>query len=335
MVAAATISSCFFLRSHAQVVTLSGKKLSAAEVDSFIQRSMDSLKIPGLSMAIVQKGKIVYYKAAGIKNDKREAVDSNTLFEAASMTKPVFAYTVQRLVQEGQLHLDTPLYRYYSYDDIEYDDRYKRITARMVLSHTTGFPNWRSGGGSELTIQSEPGTKYAYSGEGFEYLSRVVRHLLNQDVSEMIDREVFRPVSIRNSFMVKNRYVQDHLADGMKDNKEWGWNNVWQRPNVAYSLCTEAKEYARFIIRLMSESRTHESVFYQMSQPQMQIDSCKWVCLGLFMEQTPYGTKYCHSGNTNNRFNSNFEFYADRDLGYVFFMNCHREQAFTKCVNDF
>jgi CubicO group peptidase (beta-lactamase class C family) len=136
------------------------------------------------------------------------------------MTKPVFAYAVHQLVKSHQLDLDTPLYRYYPYDDIDYDDRYKLITARMVLSHTTGFPNWRNGG--ELRIMSDPGTKYGYSGEGFEYLSLVVKHLLNKKIQHVVEQEVFRPLSINNSFLIKNPYVMDHLADGLKDNKEWG-----------------------------------------------------------------------------------------------------------------
>jgi len=324
---------CIAQNGDAQVKTLKGKNLSGKAIDTFILSQMDSLKIPALSIAIIQNGRIMYYKATGIKNDKQEAIDSNTIFEAASMTKPVFAYTVHKLIEEGQLKLDSPLYKYYPYDDIDYDDRYKLITARMVLSHTTGFPNWRNGG--ELAIKSDPGTKYGYSGEGFEYLGLVVKHLLGKKIQDIVEQQVFRPLSINNSFLIKNKYVLDHLADGLKDNKEWGRNNVWLQPHVALSLCTDAKEYAKFVIGLMKESRSLPGVFQQMSVPQLQIEPNKWVCLGLFMEQTPYGPKYYHSGNNNNRYNSNFEFYKDQDLGYVFFMNCHKEPAFTKKLNEF
>ena len=282
----------------AQVRALNGKHLSSEAIDSFIANQMDSLKIPALSFAIIQKGRVVYYKATGIKNDEGEAIDSNTLFEAASMTKPVFAYAVHKLVQRGLMSLDTPLYRYYPYDDMNHDERYKRITARMVLSHTTGFPNWRGCGGGELTINFEPGTKYGYSGEGFKYLELVIRHLSGTNIQDLIDDEVMNPLSIRNSFLVKNQYVRDHLAYGLKDNKEWGWNDVWLRPNVAFSLCTEAREYSKFVIQLMKESQSPQSTFQQMAVPQMEIEPDKWVCLGLFMAQTPYGLKYYHSGNT-------------------------------------
>jgi CubicO group peptidase (beta-lactamase class C family) len=85
--------------------TLGGKDLTIMEVDSFIQYQMDSLQITGLSIAIVENGRIVYYKATGIKNFKHDSVDTNTLFEAGSMTKPVFAYAVHKLIEENVLNL--------------------------------------------------------------------------------------------------------------------------------------------------------------------------------------------------------------------------------------
>lgn len=326
---------CITIFSNAQVKTLNGTELSSNDIDKFIGYQMDSLGIPALSITIIQDEKVVYYKADGIKNEKKEPVGTNTIFEGASTTKPVFAYAVHKLSKRGLIDLDTPLYQYYPYDDINHDDRYKSITARMVLSHTTGFPSWRGSGGSELAINFEPGTKYSYSGEGFEYLQLVVSHITGKKIGEVMADEVFNPLSMSNSFLVKNQYVQDHLADGLKDNKEWGKNGIWQRPNMAYSLCTEAKDYSKFLIQLMRENDLPDSAFRLMSVPQMLIEPNRWICLGIFMEETPYGPKYSHSGNNNNRYNCNFEFYKDRDLGYVFFMNCHKEPDFTKRLNKF
>jgi CubicO group peptidase (beta-lactamase class C family) len=334
-IAIAILSTCFFLKTTAQVKTLSGRILSAREIDLFLQKQMDSLKIPAISFAIIQEGEVKYYKATGVKNDKGELIDSSTLFEAASMTKPVFAYAVHKLALKGQLSLDTPLYRYHPYDDIDYDDRYKLITARMVLSHTTGFPNWRPCGSCDLTIKFDPGTAYGYSGEGFEYLGFAVKHRLNRRLEEIIAQEVFRPLGMNKATLIANQYVSEHLADGLKDNTEWGWNNRSLKPNVSFSMYTEAKEYSKFVIHLMKEYHTPGSAFKQMSVPQKEAEPGKWACLGLFMRQTPQGPRYSHSGNNNNRYNSNFEFYPDKDFGYVFFINCHQEPAFTKRLNQF
>src|SRR5262249_49289907 len=133
------------------------------ELDRFVRAYLEYYKIPGISIAVIKDFEVVYHRGFGVKNTAtREPVDDDTVFEAASMTKPVFAYTVLRLVDRGVLDLDTPLYTYLPYEDIAHDDRYKLITARMVLTHRTGFPNWRTG---KLDIKFTPGTQVSYSGE--------------------------------------------------------------------------------------------------------------------------------------------------------------------------
>lgn len=317
----------------AQIRTLKGDNLTAIDVDRFIKSQMDSLEIPAMSIAIVEDGRMVYYQASGVKNNEKQTIDTNTLFEAASMTKPVFAYAVHKLIKKEVLDLDTPLYKYYPYEDIQYDNRHKLITARMVLSHTTGLPNWRDG--SKLAFIAAPGDKYGYSGEGYEYLGKVVGHLTGKKLEDIIEEEVFNLFEIKNSYMIKNKYVEEHLADGLKDNQYWGKNRLWLQPGVAFSLCTESKEYAKFLIALIRESGSSGSIFQAMSLPQLEVDPQKSIGLGVFIEKTSYGLKYSHSGNNNNRYNSNFAFYKDSKIGFVFFMNCHKELAFTKRLNDF
>src|SRR3954447_5769258 len=99
--------------------------------------------IPGLSMAVVQNGRVVWARAFGTVNDSaRTPLDTETIFEAASLSKPVFAYIVLRLVDRGQFDLDRPLLEMLPYPRLADDKRSRRITGRMVLSHGTGLPNW-------------------------------------------------------------------------------------------------------------------------------------------------------------------------------------------------
>ncbi|WP_315815533.1 serine hydrolase domain-containing protein [Paraflavitalea speifideaquila] len=141
----------------------------SGRIDQFIKTYQQYYKIPGASLALIKDGRVVYHKVYGVKNAfTGEAVDSLTLFEAASVTKPVFAFAVLRLAERGLIDLDKPLYLYLPYKDIEDDERYKLMTVRHVLTHRTGFPNWRDG---KLTLLFTPGEKYNYSGEGFEYLN--------------------------------------------------------------------------------------------------------------------------------------------------------------------
>jgi len=151
----------------------------AAQVDNFIETYCKYYGIPGVSLALIKDGKLVYHQTYGVRNNMTgEKVDSNTLFEAASVTKPVFALAVEKLAERGVINLDKPLYEYLPYKDIENDERYKLITARHVLTHRTGFPNWRyMNPDGKLDIKFTPGTAFGYSGEGFEYLKLVVEKI--------------------------------------------------------------------------------------------------------------------------------------------------------------
>ena len=112
---------------------------------------LQTADIPGLTMAVVEDGRVVWSRAFGTVNDSaRTPLDTATVFEAASMSKPVFAYLVLRLAERGEFDLDRPLYQMVDYPRLSHDERYKRITGRIVLSHGTGLPNW---GGDTLTLR--------------------------------------------------------------------------------------------------------------------------------------------------------------------------------------
>ncbi|HET9279161.1 MAG TPA: serine hydrolase, partial [Flavitalea sp.] len=176
------------------------------KVDQFIESYQNYYGIPGVSLALIKDGKVVYHKTYGVKNTiTREKVDANTLFEAASITKPVFSFAVQKLAERGIIDLDKPLYLYLPYPDIAYDERYKLITARHVLTHRTGFPNWRwMNQDGKLNLRFTPGTDYNYSGEGFEYLKMVVEKITGKKVEQVLKEEVLDPVGLYHTFFSRN-----------------------------------------------------------------------------------------------------------------------------------
>ena len=186
---ALTAASSFKKEEIINIKTLNGNEITPAEMDEYLKNQMDSIGLPGLSIAIINEAKIIYHRTLGVTNvDTKEKVSQETLFDAGSMSKTPFAYLVMKMVERGILNLDRPLYTYLPYPDIAYDDRYKLITARMVLSHTSGFPNWRIlNEDKKLDIKFTPGTQYLYSGEGFEYLANVVAHLKNIQKNDLQD----------------------------------------------------------------------------------------------------------------------------------------------------
>ena len=115
--------------------------ISKNAIDNFLASKMEKLKIPGLSIAVINEGKVVHQKTMGYADvEEKLPITAETIFEGASLSKSVFAFFVMTYVEEGKLSLDKPLYEYLPYADIDHDDRYKKITARMVLSHRQVFP---------------------------------------------------------------------------------------------------------------------------------------------------------------------------------------------------
>ena len=175
------------------------KDSAIASLERDIPGLMEQATVPGLSAAMVGNGQTYWLHGFGVTNaTSSEPVTPDTVFEAASLSKPVFAYAVLKLVDQGKLSLDTPLTAYLSKPYIEGDDRLAKITARFVLSHRTGFPNWR-GDGNPLTIRFTPGERFSYSGEGFVYLQRAVEQITGKPLNDFMTDAVFRPLGMASS----------------------------------------------------------------------------------------------------------------------------------------
>jgi CubicO group peptidase (beta-lactamase class C family) len=307
------LSSFIFivLSGKAQLKTVNRKKISQATMDQFLKRQMDSLEIPAISIAIINDGKIVYHRAFGVASaDRNQSADDSSIFEAASLSKPLFAYFVMKMVDKGLLNLDTPLYKYMPYPDIEKDERYKRITARIVLSHQTGFPNWRYFNRADrnlhikdgdLYIMFTPGSQFSYSGEGFLFLAKVIAYLNHrtlQTLDELFQQDVARPLQMQYAWYTGNPFITRHKVCGYEDGRPFGhteggvWGhdereNAYSWPNVfpgwdsswfnpAAGLHTEAVSYAHFLIGLMNGEGLSKKSFNEMLKPQVWIPKDNW-----------------------------------------------------------
>jgi CubicO group peptidase (beta-lactamase class C family) len=325
--------------------SLSGKKITMQEMDKYLKTQMDSIGLPGLSIAIINDAQIIYYRTLGVTNvDTKEKVSEETLFDAGSMSKTPFTYLIMKMVDQRILDLDKPLYTYLPYPDIAYDDRYKLITARMVLCHTSGLPNWRFlNDDKKLDIKFTPGTQFLYSGEGFEYLANVLAHLKNipkNDLQLLFEKEVSTPLGMKYAYYTWNDYVAKHQATGHVDGKiSWGYGINANNPNfyAAYSLQTEAVSYARFLIAMINEEGLKKGTYDEMLKVHVQIpsktDSSSY-CLGIIMKPSEFGNEYLHDGYNLN-FYSAFMFNKEQKFGYVFFTNCNKGFDFNKKLEGF
>ena len=145
--------------------------------------------------------------------EEKNPVTDETIFEAASLSKIVTAYAALKLVDEGKLDLDRPLNQYLGNNyDVPNDQRINLITARHVLSHSSGFPNWRPQDSTNLPILFKPGEKFSYSGEGFVYLSKVMEKITSVKFDEYIKKTVFDPLQMKqSSFIWLDSYKTLHV----------------------------------------------------------------------------------------------------------------------------
>ena len=287
--------------------------------------------IPGISIAVIKHGKPTWIKSYGVKSsDTKEPVTDNTIFEAASLSKPVFAYAVMKLVERGKLNLDTPLIKYISKEYLDKnflgrkvdDQRIFKITARMCLSHTPGFPNWRRRG--KLTIINEPGEKFSYSGEGFGYLQKVVEKITGLDLNEFMKKEVFNPLGMKHSSYVwqKNYDKLSSVPHGLMGKA--AKKRKPKRGHAGASLHTTASDYAKYIQAIMNFEGLKEATVKSMLVPQVVVNqketkNVTWG-LGFGLEKTIHGTTIWHWGDNGN-FKCFFMAYPKQKLGVCYFTN--------------
>ena len=280
-----------------------------AALDSTIPNLITKARIPGLSVALIWGGEVVWEKGYGTKDKLTgEPVDSRTVFEAASLTKPFFATLAMSLVDSGLIDLDRPLIEYISQDSIEralghpFDypgfraDWFKRITARMVLSHSSGLPHGQRA--KPYPVLFEPGSKFSYSADGYYYLQKVVEHLLREPLDETMRKRVIEPLHMDRSAMVWDDRFSANAAIG---HNLLGVSNgsprKYTEANAAASLYTTAGDYARFVAAVMNGSFPGLRSVDLMLTPQIPVaDSVAW-SLGFGIEKTSAGPAFFQWGD--------------------------------------
>ncbi len=258
------LASCLCLLTwsvgHAEQAFRQSRAVSET-LEQLVPQLMDELNIPGVSIALVEDDVIVWNGNFGEKRSGSELpITEDTVFEAASMSKPFFAYMVMQLAEQGLIDLDRPLSSYYGSDYVS-DPRHRKMTARMVLSHKGGFPNWRPGGrngGQPLKLLFTPGTDYTYSGEGYWYLQRTVEKLTGESLDELSRQMLTNPLGMSNTRFVWHESLETQASEGHSagDAKPIQPRRIYESGNAAFTLYTTASDYAQFLIEMM---RTDES----------------------------------------------------------------------------
>ncbi|WP_378181648.1 serine hydrolase domain-containing protein [Aquimarina sp. SS2-1] len=304
-------------------------------LDTFITSKMAEYNIPGISIALINDGEVVYHKIDGYANvEEKLPVTKQTIFEGASISKPVFGFFVMTFVEEGVLDLDKPLYQYLQYPDIAHDERYKKITARMALSHQTGFQNWREDDeDNTLKIQFEPGTDYFYSGEGYQYVTQVLKHILNTDDAGLeteFQKRIGKPIGLEHTVYIQNDYTRKYKAEPYDENNnrvDWK-NNYWVKKedsifSAPASLHSESLDFSKWMVAVMNKDVLSNESYEELLKPHSKVPYDEFdvrYTLGFTHINLPLTNVYCHGGN-NIGFTSWFLLDTEKDWGYVLFTN--------------
>lgn len=249
--------------------------------DQSMQNWLKENNIPALGLGIIEGGKLQQVKVFGEIRKGISAPD-NALFNVASLTKPVTAMVVLRLVSLGKWKLDEPLDAYWTDPDIAGDPRHTRLTTRIILSHQTGFPNWRwMNADKKLNFQFDPGTRYQYSGEGFEYLRKALEKKFGKSLDQLAKELIFQPLRMKNTHYIWDQNTDEsRFAIGYdKDGKPYPTEKN-KTANAADDLHTTIEDYGNFMVSVMKGKNLKPDVFQEMIKKQVKVKDQKYFGLG-------------------------------------------------------
>lgn len=250
------------------------------------ERWLQQKHIPALGIGVIENGKIIQTSVFGELQANRPA-PLNTLWNVASLTKPITALVALKLINAGKLDLDEPLYKYYPEPDIADDPSTKKLTARLLLSHQSGFPNWRGNTeGKKLAFEFEPGTQYQYSGEGYEYLRKALESKFKKPLAVLAKDLVFNPLKMNSTRFVwendkdSSRFARWHTAKGelyaMEKSKSC---------NAADNLLTTVEDYCKFLKHIIDGAGLSEKLYKEMISEQVRIGGKKHFGLGWWIDE--------------------------------------------------
>lgn len=243
------------------------------ELENEIEVLMKENNVPAVGIGVIENGALCYVNVYGELNNNTPAPD-NAFFNVASLTKPIVMMLTLTLVSNGDWDLDEPLANYWIDPDVKDDPFHKKLTTRLVLTHQTGFDNWRWNNETQkLRFNFEPGTDCSYSGEGFQYLRRALENKFDRTLTELTCSLVFKAFNMNETSFLwdekthRSRYAEEHNKEG----KPYNLKKRTEKASAADDIITTIHDYGIFAVSVMKAKNLSEKVYNDMIRPQVSV----------------------------------------------------------------
>jgi CubicO group peptidase (beta-lactamase class C family) len=236
------LSACSAVSGFAQTTTQAATKSELQlTLDRKVQRWQKVFDDVSIAIAYIENGKVSWISIYGDQLPGGPPANDKTLYSVASLTKPITAEVILRLASDGKLSLDEPISSYWIDPDVRDNPWSKELTARLCLSHQTGFPNWRN---QTLQFKFEPGTKTGYSGEGYEYVARFAEKKTGVSFEDLAMQNVFGPIGMKDTSYTPQPWWEGRLAKPYESKPRI-------ELNAADLLRATIGDYAKFVVSVM------------------------------------------------------------------------------------
>jgi len=254
--------------------------------DTKISNLLKQHKIPSIAIGYIEEGKLKQLRSFGIQK-QGAPVSVNSIYKVASLTKPVVALVILKLIENGGLQLDEPISKYYTDPDIKNHPFLNKLTTRHILSQQSGFPNWRYlTESNKLTFEFEPGTKFQYSGEGFEYLRKALENKLKKPFEQIASEVLFAPLGMNDTYFYWTPELKEYdYAVEHDENGEPIPFEKYYDANAAANLLTTANDYSKFLIHIMNGAGVSDNLYLEFLKP--QVNEKKGIDRNLGMQLLP------------------------------------------------
>ncbi len=258
------------------------------EIDAAVARLMQQTGSRGIAVAVIDGGQVAHVKAYGQRNAAGDPLTSDTIMYGASLTKTIFAYAVMQMVDEGLVDLDRPVSailpdlpalhdadtidRYSDWSGLAEDPRWRSITPRHALTHSTGMANfyWDEPD-AKMRLHFDPGARYAYSGTGLLLIQFMIDRGAGPDLGDWTRDRTFAPLGMTRTSLIWRPDFAGDLADGWKEDGSAEPHDERSKVRAAGSMDTTITDMSRFAAALIRGDGLSPVSRAELVRPQLPI----------------------------------------------------------------